>query len=262
MDDTSTLPTLSGVLNFREMGGLRAADGTVRHGQLLRSGHLATATDDDVAALGSLGLHSIVDFRQDVDRRGDGGHDRVPEGVELIELPVADPAGVGKEIREVLMSGDAERISARYGNGRAAQEALDNAVGLAVEPDAHATFGAFLAHVVASDGPVLWHCSAGKDRAGWAATVLGMALGVDDDQLVEHYLLSNIHRPVEGRLDHYRSLGVDVEIMIPFLRVDESYLRASLAAVDEGWPSREAYLSEALGVGPAEIDLLRTRYLG
>ncbi len=255
------LPTLSGVLNFRDMAGLRGDGGVIAPGRLLRSGHLATATDDDLDALAALGLRSVVDFRQDVDRRGDGGADRLPDGVALVEIPVPDPAGAAAEIRELLMSGDADRINARYGGGRAARDAAAHAVAQATEPDKHEVYAAFLAHLLEADGPVLFHCSAGKDRAGWAATVAGMALGVDDDQLIEHYLLSNVHRPAAQRLAYFASKGVDAEVMRPFLQVDDAYLRAALDAIDERWASRDDYLAEALGVGEAERRELRARYL-
>ncbi|MGH1504624.1 MAG: tyrosine-protein phosphatase [Acidimicrobiales bacterium] len=265
MQPASNLPALSGVLNFRDMAGLRGRlegqPAVIAPGRLLRSGHLAAATDDDVEALAGLGLHSVVDFRQDVDKRGDGGDDRLPDGVRLIENPVPDPAGAGAEIRELLMSGDTDRINARYGNGQAAELAKGHAVAQATEPDKHAVYAAFLAHLLEADGPVLFHCSAGKDRAGWAATVAGMALGVDDDQLIEHYLLSNVHRPAAQRLAYFASKGIDAEVMRPFLQVDDAYLRAALAAVDEGWASRDDYLADALGVGSAEREALRARYL-
>lgn len=257
-----TLPSLDGVLNFRDMGGLRAAEGaTVVARQLLRSGHLAEATDADLAALGPLGIDAVVDFRQDADRDGDGGADRLPNGARQVLLPVADPGGQGETFRRLLMSGDNEAINARYGGGAAHQQARDQTAAQATEPAKQEVYARFLRHVVDADGPTLFHCSAGKDRAGWAATLLGIALGVDDDQLMEHYLLSNVHRPVEQRLELYRSRGIDADVMLPFLRVDESYLGAALAAVDDGWSSRSDYLAEALSFDTDDVARLRDRYL-
>ncbi len=115
--------------------------------------------------------------------------------------------------------------------------------------------------MVDAEQPLLFHCSAGKDRAGWAATLVGIALGIGDDDLMEHYLLSNVHRPVEQRLEYYRGRGIDAEVMLPFLRVDESYLQGALDAVDASWPSREAYLADALGFGADDIERLRASYL-
>ena len=257
----ASLPALDGVLNFRDMAGLTAADGTIPAATLLRSGHLAEATDADIDALTPLGLHSVVDFRQEADRLGDGGADRLPPGAAPVLLPVADPGGAGAEFRELLMNGDGEALRARFGGGQASSQAVDQTAAQATDPAKQATYAAFLRHVVDASGPVLFHCSAGKDRAGWAATLIGIALGVDDDQLMEHYLLSNVHRPVEQRLDYYRSRGVDAEVILPFLRVDASYLQAALDAVDAGWATREAYFAEALDFGLDDMTRMREKYL-
>ena len=256
-----SLPALDGVLNFRDMGGLAAPGGVVPAARLMRSGHLAEATDDDLAALEPLAIHSVVDFRQEADRLGDGGADRLPTGSEQLLLPVADPGGAGAEFRHLLMQGDGEALRARFGGGQADAQAAEQTAAQATDPAKHATYAAFLRHVVDAPGPVLFHYSAGKDRAGWAATLIGIALGVDDDQLMEHYLLSNVHRPVEQRLEYYRSRGVDAEVILPFLRVDEAYLQAALDAVDQGWASRETYLAEALGFGAADVGRMREKYL-
>lgn len=255
------LPTLDGVLNFRDMAGLTAPGGVIPPATLLRSGHLAEATDADLAALEPLGIHSVVDFRQDADRLGDGGADRLPEGSEPVLLPVADPGGAGAEFRHLLMQGDGDLLRSRFGGGHAAAQAASQTAAQATDPAKRRTYAAFLRHVVDAPGPVLFHCSAGKDRAGWAATLIGIALGVGDDQLMEHYLLSNVHRPVQQRLEYYRSRGVDAEVILPFLRVDETYLQAALDAVDHGWPSREAYLDEALGFDASDIGRMREKYL-
>lgn len=250
------------VLNFREMGGLPAASGgTVKSGLLFRSGHWSQASEADVAALARYRLTTVVDFRTETDRTGDGGPDRLPTGPggpEYLQMEMIDSSGQGHEIRRVLMSGDQSLIEERFGGGRAQVIAARGVVEMALDRDKQAVFARFL-DVVAGTGnhPIMWHCSAGKDRAGWAATLVGIALGVPEDALIEHYLASNIHRPVEQRLAHFASLGVDVSVMRPFLRVDESYIRAGFEAIDRRWPSREAYLADALGFGPERIELLR-----
>ncbi len=255
------LPTLDGVLNFRDMGGLVGQGGTISHRRLFRSGHLATATDSDVETLADLGITMVIDFRLESDKQGDGGADRVPAGVDLVKLPVVDPSGEVSKLRELLMSGDQDRLEAEFGDGRALTKAREGAVAQATEPLKQEVYGTFLRLVADAEGPLVFHCSAGKDRAGWAATLIGMALGVGDDELMEHYLLSNVHRPVQQRLDYYASLGHDVELMRPFLQVDASYLTATLHAVDTDWASRETYLEQALGFDGGDVESLRAKYL-
>lgn len=244
------------------MGGLPAAGGTVRPGRLFRSGHWSQASDDDVATLSDYGLAAIVDFRTDLDRKGDGGPNRVPAGPEHLQLEMIDVGGHGEMLRSTLMSRNQALVEERFGNGKADALAAEFVIDLALDEQKQQVYKRFLTVVSeAGNRPVMWHCSAGKDRAGWAATLLAMALGVPDDAIVEHYLASNIHRPVESRLAHYAKLGIDAEAVRPFLMVHEKYLRAGLAAVDQRWPNREAYLDEALGFGPAQVEALRAELI-
>ncbi|MGB5755461.1 MAG: tyrosine-protein phosphatase, partial [Acidimicrobiales bacterium] len=220
--------------------------------------HWSQASDRDVAALADHDLAAIVDFRTEIDRRGDGGEDRIPDGPDYLQLEMIDTGGNGAMLRTTLMSGDQSLIEERFGGGRAEELAGRFVTDMALDPTKQQIFSRFLQVIVDVAGrPVLWHCSAGKDRAGWAATILGMALGVPDDALVEHYLASNVHRPVESRLAHYAARGIDAEVVRPFLMVHERFLRAGLAAVDAGWPTREAYLEHALGLDPADGERLR-----
>ncbi len=262
-----TVPTPPGpfeaVLNFREMGGLPGAEGKrIRSGLLYRSGHWSQATDTDVEALANYGLASVVDFRADIDRTGDGGPNRLPDGPEYLSLEMTDSSGRGHEIRSALFGGDQAVIEERFGGGKAEAFARDGVIEMALEPEKQEVFARFL-DVVADEArrPMLFHCSAGKDRAGWAATLIALALGVPDDAIIEHYVASNIHRPVEQRVAHYAERGLDVTALRPFLAVDASYQRAGLAAIDERWPDREAYLADALGFGPERIAQLRAELL-
>lgn len=262
----SDLPELQSVANFREMGGLPAAEGsTVRHGQLFRSGHLATATDEDLASLEALGIRTIVDFRTTSDFAGDGGdggHDRVPSGAAHVHLEMVDASGKGAEIREVLTSGEPHAIRERYGNGVGHELAAAGVAAMAVETDKTELYAQFLQTVAAAAArPVLWHCSAGKDRAGWAATLLGIVLGVPDEALVEHYLESNNGSGVQERLQFMADAGLADTGIEAFMMVHADFIRRGLWAVDEGWPTRQDYLTDMLGFGPAKVERLRNELL-
>lgn len=260
---SADLPTLSSISNFREMGGLPAADGSsVRHGMLFRSGHLAEASDEDLDRLKALSIKTIVDFRTSADFKGDGGTDRIPDGVNHLNMEMIDSSGHGAQIRETLMSGDQDLINERYGNGQGHEMAASGVAAMALDLEKQQVYARFLDTVADDqDRPILWHCSAGKDRAGWAATLLGIALGVPDEALVEHYLVSNVTRPVQARIDYYTSLGVDPEPMRPFLFVHEDYINRGLQAIDQGWSTRQDYLTETLHFGPDRVQLLRDALL-
>jgi protein-tyrosine phosphatase len=253
---------LEGVLNMRELGGLTAADGRrVRPGAIWRSGHLGEATDADVARLADLDIALVVDFRTDDDIRLDGP-DRLPDGVRYVRTPIGDDTGRGAEIRALMATEDPTALEQAFGRGRSLEMATAGARLVVLDEgalDAYRTFvGEVLEH---APDTFLFHCTAGKDRAGWAASILLFALGAADDHVTSHYLESNHHRRVEESLARLAARGVDPDLLRPFVEVRATYLEASVAACEEGWGSVHAYLVDGLGLGDGGIDALRRAYL-
>jgi protein-tyrosine phosphatase len=111
---------------------------------------------------------------------------------------------------------------------------------------------------------VLLHCSAGKDRTGFAAALLLLALGVPRPLVMRDYLLSRHYFHPAQQLAQVRSkygIGhLDDAVILPLLSVEEAYLGAALAAVDAAG-GVDAYLQQELGVGPAERAQLAARFL-
>jgi protein-tyrosine phosphatase len=238
------------VANFRDLGGHTTRDGRrVRHGRLFRSGHLGHCSEADVALLDELGLRVVFDFRTRDDIAKDGA-DRLPAGAEHRRLPMPDPAA-HEDIRKIIREAGPEGIERIFGNGGAERMMTQSAAKLVTERCApYAQFIAELAHPDAF--PALFHCSAGKDRAGWAGSVVLLALGVDEDQVLEQYLLSN--RDLEGNVERLRTEQA-IEwagLLLPLLEVRVEYIEASLDAVRDEWGSFDAYLHEGLGISEAQ----------
>jgi protein-tyrosine phosphatase len=241
------------VANFRDLGGHTTRDGrNVRHGRLYRSGHLAHCSDADVAVLAEIGLRMVFDFRTraDIEREGP---DRLPAGTEHRRLPMPDPAAsddIRKLVREGSLEGRAalERV---LGDGGAERLMMRSAASLVTERKA--PYARFLAELARPEAlPALFHCSAGKDRAGWAGTIVLLALGVDEAQVVEQYLLSN--RDIERIRERVRSQETAqfADLMRPLLEVRIEYLQASLDALRRECGSFDAYLHEGLGISEAQ----------
>ena len=158
-------------------------------------GHLADATDSDLDRLVELGVRTIVDLRTDHDIAAEG-EDRVPDGIAHVRVPIADEAGRGKEIRDLVTGQDVDALRGAFGDGRSLALATAGAANF-VRSEAHvASFVDASKIVLDPDAwPVVWHCSAGKDRAGWVGTIALLAAGADDDAMVSHYLESNASAP-------------------------------------------------------------------
>lgn len=249
---------MDSISNFRELGGLVGVDGRrVRHGQIFRSGHLADASDDDVARLAEFGIASVIDLRSAEDLAAEGA-DRVPDDVRVHHVPTFDDAGRAADIRALIMSGDEAALDEAFGGGRARDLALLGAQRMADADDTTERFRTAMALVLdPTNRPLVVHCSAGKDRAGWMATVIAMALGVDRPQLIEHYLESNRHNRT---LEQLRGIP-RFALAMPLVEVHADYIEAALASVDERWGSVDGYLRDGLHIDDAAIDRFRADLL-
>lgn len=249
---------LEGVVNFRDVGGHRTASGaTVRTGWIYRSAHFAGATDADIAELERRNVKLFIDFRGPGDIDADG-HNRMPDGARRVSIPMFDPAGAN-DIRTMLSSGSTEEIEAAFGGGRAHEAMERGAAALVTQADRLEGYGRMLRELIDTDTPAVIHCSAGKDRTGWGASLILLALGVPEEVVVEHYLESNNHR---RRADTTMNPKVDIELLRPFFEVRAQYARASLAAMRERWGDIEHYVRDGLGIPDADLARFRAHMLG
>jgi protein-tyrosine phosphatase len=252
---------LEGVRNFRDIGGHRTADGRrVRTGQVYRAAHFAEATDADLAVLESLGVSVVIDFRGPGEVEAEG-EDRLPPGARLVRIPMYDPARAN-DIRTLLYTSPPEVLAEVYGNGRAFEAMVKGSVVFVVDPARIEQYALMFRTIIESDGAAVFHCAAGKDRTGWGASLLLLALGVPEPTVVEHYLESNLHRRDRGtRLAELAEQGLDPEILQPFLDVREEYKRAALDAVQQHWGGIDGYIHDGLKISEAELERFRSRML-
>lgn len=258
----TTEPELTGVRNFRDVGGLPAAGGgQTRSGLLYRSGHLAHATAEDAAFLGSLGLHTVFDFRNAADIRLDGPDIDLP-GVRNVNVPLNDPAE-GKEFWKLVRDGDIPTLRSLLGDGQAAARMEDSYRDMILNRNAEHSR---VLHSLADGGtPALLHCAAGKDRAGLTIALALLAVGVEREAIEADYLESNAqHRRYRVQRGEGAQGGTSPEVMellSPLFDARASYLGAAFATIAERWGTVERYLREALDLGDATRDRLRAHLL-
>src|SRR6266404_4149256 len=183
MSDAPTAPTrhlnLAGASNFRDLGGYATKESrTVRWRQIFRSNHLAHLTDDDAVVLRSLGVRSAFDFRGSVERAEAlcGMSD-----ITVHSLPV-EPTVVAA-LRAIAASGTP--LSTEH-----AVEVMRDSYRSYVQSNTQ-HFRALFAHLLEDRAPLVIHCTAGKDRTGFACALILHTLGVSEDIISEDYLLTN-----------------------------------------------------------------------
>ncbi|MBN7798293.1 tyrosine-protein phosphatase [Parahaliea mediterranea] len=247
---------LEGSPNFRDFGGYATADGRrVQWGYLFRSGHLARLTDPDLELLASLGLDMVFDFRQEAEQQH-----------EPSRLPAANPPRVHSlPILPGNNSGFLQQLDGPIPGPEVMFEFMVT-VNRELANEEAGVYRRMFAEILArDDARYLVHCAAGKDRTGFAAALMLLALGVPEQVVIRDYLLSsrfyNAEAEVERARVKYGMNDSDSAAIMPMLRVDEAYLRAALDSIDERYPDIESYLEEVMGVGAPERAELRRRYL-
>jgi protein-tyrosine phosphatase len=235
--DFNIIPT---VANFRRVG-LPEAGGHLRN--VYRSDHLGALDETDARQIAALGISRVLDFRGRQERTSAACRLR---GVAVHSLPI-EPTIVQK-LGDLIAAG--HRLTAT----EVTTHMQDTYRGFV----RHNTprFAEFFAHLLASDEPTVFHCTAGKDRTGFAAALLLKAVGASDDEVMHDYLLTNerLQLPAESRM------GLTREAMVVLWRVQPDFLRAALDEADAAYGSLDGYLRDGLRLGAAERDRLKSLY--
>ncbi|MCB1256526.1 MAG: tyrosine-protein phosphatase [Microthrixaceae bacterium] len=259
--DSNALFISKTIHNLRDVGGLVTdSGGKVRSGVLFRSAQLGERNDDALKQLTALDLEIVFDLRSDdeVNRLPDF----VPDGVTHVQLDVladseeriaaqledlfVDPLGAS----ELLMSGVVhDHYVGTYRNFVNLQSAGSSYSQLFTS--------------VAQGHRALFHCTAGKDRTGWAAASLQLLLGVSQHDVIEHFLMSNPHTLAlfGAVMDAFVEAGGNPDALAPVFMVDRMYLEAAMEEVDSNFGSIENYFVEGLGLGHDGVAELRRRLI-
>lgn len=254
------LLNFEGISNFRDLGGYTTGDDRhVKWGKLYRSGTFAEASRADLAGLSVLELETFIDFRSSLEKAEEPNRLPDPPGFTVVEIPVLDDGNkalVG-EIMDRVESGDFDGFDPNQAMLMANRQFAGE-----FTPQ----FKEFVHTVLAADGaPVLWHCSAGKDRSGFAAAILLRILGVPQETIMRDYMASKAPA-LEARTGQLRMLelikGEEAARKLTILMgVEEAWLRAGFAQLDTTWGSFDNYVEKGLQLSADDIQRLRHNLL-
>ena len=236
---------LAGASNFRDLGGYIGQDGrALRWRRLFRSDHLAALTTQDNQQLQQLGLVRALDFRGAAER---AAQPYALAGLDAVALPI-EPTVV-QRAKDMAHAG--QRMTAPI-----AQTLMQDTYRAFVS-DNRAQFAQFFALLLEQDVPTVFHCTAGKDRTGFAAALLLSALGVSPQVVMQDYLLTNALYQNPWSQPHHP----EAEAWQVIWRVQENFLRAALELVERDFGGLPQYLSAQLGLDAAALARLQQLYL-
>ena len=184
--------TLTAPANLRDLAGIPIADGVIVPGFVLRSDDLATITDDAADALVAQGLRSVIDLRSrdEVFITGRG---------PLLDRPVSyHHVPYMASIKDATSTPDASAAiaSAAGANRSLADMPSMHDMYVSLFETVPGTIVSTLAILAHSPGATAFHCAAGKDRTGVLAASLLLALGAEDETIIEDYRAT--YRNLEG----------------------------------------------------------------
>jgi len=222
--------------NFRRVGSLAPV--------LFRSDHLGALDESDARQIRQLAIRRVLDFRGVKER---AGAMCVLGDVTVHSLPI-EPTIV--QVLNGLVAAGHQLTSAdvvahmQYTYRGFVRHNTDR-------------FAEFFGYLLESGQPTVFHCTAGKDRTGFAAALLLHALGTPPDEVMRDYLLTNerLKMPEGARY------GLAPEVAAVLWRVQPEFLDAAFDAVRSDYGGLEAYFVEGLGLGRAERERLRELYL-
>ncbi len=263
--NTSKLLSFEKLHNIRDLGGIYTADGRrIVNGRLVRCGNLSELSENDKAAFASL-ADTLIDFRTDGERAEKP--DIEMPGIRYHHIPILDSLTAGI-IRE---KGSDQDIFARLGADpeKARQYMCDMYHAFAESDFAASQYANFIRLLMQPrEKALVWHCTAGKDRAGIGAAIIEEILGVKRDDAVDDYLMTNVYLKediafltefVKGQA-HEAGMIKD-EAMRYLLGAERDYIEEYYHTIDCKYGSFDLFIGNGLKITAKDIQKLQSLYL-
>ena len=245
---------MDGSHNTRELGGYKTTDGkTIKWGKLFRSDKLSDISKTDQAYLQNLGIKKIVDFRSEQEKAEDPNI--IPTGISYVEMPISVDGAMRSKI-EAVLKGETDREVQSFLID-ANKEFVTNYADV---------YENFLRGLIDEDTPTLFHCTAGKDRAGFAAAITLIALGVSKEDVINDYMKTNAFtqeriEEILGQIELMSLYQSDVEILRPLLGVEQIYIETAFRTAEDKYGSLENFIRDGLNISDEDIQKLRNKFL-
>ena len=238
-----------GIDNFRDFGDYAAGSRRLKPGLLYRSAHQATATDADLARLAAMNLAVIVDLRRANEREKNPSRRWDGFSAQVIENDIGQDAA--DEWLTFIAGSD-------LSVGSFTKYMLDYYRHAPFQRRHIDLYSRYFRALAQTEGPILVHCAAGKDRTGILCALTHHVAGVHDDDIRADYLLTNEPERMRNRLPLIREMIRETtgkvasdEALMTAMRVEAEYLDESFAVMRGGHGSIDGYLDQVLGLDAA-----------
>ena len=245
--------------NVRDLGGYETKDGrTVRWNRIYRANDLSKLTREDFEYLSQFHIRLVCDFRSE--RESEASPSRVIErnSPVLLSLPVDQTGLDPSEMKRRIRTGGMVAFGA--------EQRMEDAYRAFVTDYSEEWTAMFQRLARPENLPAVVHCTAGKDRTGFASALVLLALGVPTETVFEDYLLTNYYQQSFFRfvlrwVPLYSFFRTDPKDLLPLLEARRDYLQTALDEMVERYGSIDGYLEQALGLGASLRSRLKIQFL-
>lgn len=238
------------VHNFRAVGNIKNTEGrTLKEGMFYRSAHLHKLKKKSFKQLGELGITEIIDLRNS--KEISQSPDHLPNGITYKKYSAFEDEGDQlSQARKLVLKG---KVKASDADKRMIDFYREY---VTENPE---TIKTIITEIMESDKPILYHCTAGKDRTGIVTALILTILKFDKETIYNEYLLSNNFRKslVEKRLRlannlHFLYPKMDLQVLEKLSWVEKRYLDAAFGEIDKKYGSTDIYIQQVLGISEAK----------
>ncbi len=249
------VPTVSGARNFRDLGGYRTSDGkTVRWGKLYRSGSLSQLTPAGCDVLREFGVRSLCDLRTTRERQMQPFAWRADFEFDYWSRDYETSFGELRRLLEAdLVDGEQARAAMLDGYRKMPLEQAP-------------AYREIFSHLINANVPLVFCCSAGKDRTGIGAALILTALDVPRETIIADYVLTDSLIDLESEIVRQSGGSSSLsrqpaEVVRAILGCDAAYIAAALDVIAPTADAFKNYLHDVLDVDTTALETLRAHFL-
>lgn len=248
--------------NIRDIGGMVTKDGHhIKYGRLIRGSVLTKLDENDEQIVKGFNLTDIIDFRSPDEF--EYYPDFHLDGVRMHNLPVLSKK-TNEEARQRMKSSDGNLLWFLEDQTSGFDHLVKVYSEFITTQDGIDAYKEFFNIILNDNRVTYFHCSQGKDRTGFAAYLVEIALGVSEEDAMNDYLYSNIAMEKRAEMmlrrveylpfynEEYKQSLIDV------FSTRVEYMNSAIKAMKEHYGGTLNYIKEALGV---DIDKLKSLYL-
>jgi protein-tyrosine phosphatase len=247
------------IRNFRSLSGIKTPLGTLRENTLFRGGPLNNIQESDKQLLlDTYNVKTIIDFRNTHEVNNEPNesiHNTIYKNVLIMQeegATSADPKDIAKAHTEAKDDSFMYDIYRDFVRTELAQQGYRD----------------FLLSIAnQEEGATYFHCTAGKDRTGFAATLILMILGADMDTIMDEFLKTNTlilqhkNELLESIIKFYPFDTTNEALVMDVIGVKADYLRAIFDEIETQYRTFDNYIKKALQLDKDTLDKIRKNLL-